>query len=199
MLSYIVDPAPETESEKVRFRSFPFALMPFGRPLLKITPRYPAICTEIFIADPDKLLGAISGEKANLAKLFSFFALPNVHLLVANLVVKLINTLLASKTAPVVAFLKSDAKWLKDVVSHLEAAAVHELLQKLIPVEGMLQYLLDSNLDELLVASFAKVLFLIIFPLQYAQRICRSAPRFIVTPFRASSTSSRRSPGTTPS
>jgi len=121
--------------------------------------RYPAICAEIFIADPDKMLGVLSSNKDLLDKVFSFFKRPDVHLLVANMVIKLLGALLASKTAQIVAYLKSDGVWLQDCVAHLEAAAVHEWLIKLVALDashGMLAHLINSKLPDLLVAAFAK-------------------------------------------
>eukprot|EP01125_Pyxidicula_operculata_P005369 TRINITY_DN191_c2_g1_i1.p1 TRINITY_DN191_c2_g1~~TRINITY_DN191_c2_g1_i1.p1 ORF type:complete len:575 (+),score=158.40 TRINITY_DN191_c2_g1_i1:43-1767(+) len=142
LITYIVDEPDQNANEKVKFR-------------------YPVVACEILCSEVDTVLNALLNNTEVLDKIYGFFSRPNVNLLLANLVVRIIATLLASKPKESLAYLKERPQIIENFLNHLECAATSEFFARLISADsepdgsGTLAWLVEAGFVEKIISKFS--------------------------------------------
>jgi len=142
LIKYVVDePGPEA-SEAVRMR-------------------YPVVVCEILTAEVDDIERELIKNEDLLALLFDFFKPPKINLLLANLVAKIIGTLMNNKLPYILAYLKKTPHIITTLVNQIHCAITTDILVRLIGAEseyegkGTQQWLVDIGFVGELISRFA--------------------------------------------
>lgn len=143
LIGYIVDDPPPEAEEKVRTR-------------------YPVVACEIICSEVPEIDRVLMKSPEHLGKIYSFFDRPNINFLLANLVVKVLGTLLSSKIKDSLDYLKANPKWIDCFLNHLDAAVTIDFFNRLINIdaepdgEGTLQWLVSIGFVEKVIGKLTK-------------------------------------------
>eukprot|EP01127_Copromyxa_protea_P005811 TRINITY_DN15664_c0_g1_i1.p1 TRINITY_DN15664_c0_g1~~TRINITY_DN15664_c0_g1_i1.p1 ORF type:complete len:522 (-),score=70.00 TRINITY_DN15664_c0_g1_i1:76-1641(-) len=142
LVQYVTQDAPSDASESVKYR-------------------YPVVAYEILISEIDKLDRELVQNEDLLGRLFKFFQNPNANPLLANLVIRVICSLMNSRLAGVLDYIKKNPQTLEDIIPFLHVASVFEFLHRLVfSVEseyegkGTLDWLTQINFHKSLLSKF---------------------------------------------
>jgi len=122
--------------------------------------RYPVVVCEILTSEVDDIERELIKNEDLLIMLFDFFNTPNVNLLLANLVAKIIGTLLNNKLPFMIAFLKKSPQLMSTLLNQINCSITTDLLVRLIGAEseydgkGIQQWLVEIGFVTELLSKF---------------------------------------------
>eukprot|EP01126_Amoeba_proteus_P059697 TRINITY_DN7821_c0_g1_i2.p1 TRINITY_DN7821_c0_g1~~TRINITY_DN7821_c0_g1_i2.p1 ORF type:complete len:372 (+),score=68.66 TRINITY_DN7821_c0_g1_i2:168-1283(+) len=142
LIQYISKDAPADSSDTVKFR-------------------YPAVACEILTAEVVEIDRELVTDSELLHSLFYFFDKENVNPLLANLVLRVISSLMTTRLGTLLDYLKLHPEFFGNLLNHLNCAAVPDFISRLVGVEaeyegkGTLQWLVDNKFVEQLIYRFS--------------------------------------------